>query len=149
MPPKGQHMPRASRRVTPVDQHIGKRIRIARLAAKISQEKLAAACGVSFQQVQKYENGLNRVGAGRLPIIARVLGVDVPYFFDGAPTPTKSGASRTASLSQQIINSVLSSPLGMRLNKAFAQIDDKDTQYRVVELVEQMSRRNKSHGVGG
>ena len=138
MQSRRQHMPRASRRVTPVDQYVGKRIRIARLAAKISQEKLAAACGVSFQQVQKYENGVNRVGAGRLPIFARVLGVDVRYFFDGAPTATKNGATRTASRSQQIIDSVLSSPLGMRLNKAFAQITDRDTQYRVVELVERM-----------
>ncbi len=80
-------------------------------------------------------------GAGRLPVIAKVLGVDVPYFFNGAngaPTPTKRDAGHPASSSQQIIESVLSSPLGMRLNKAFAQLDDKKKRHRLVELVEQI-----------
>ena len=108
MPPKGQRMPPQPRRVTALDQHVGNRIRIARLAARISQTLLADACGVSFQQVQKYENGLNRVGAGRLPVIAKVLGVEVPYFFEGmATTPAITKKSRATSAPQKIIESVL------------------------------------------
>jgi transcriptional regulator with XRE-family HTH domain len=145
MHPKEGHMPDSARRATSVDQHVGKRIRVARLAANISQDRLADACGVSFQQVQKYEKGINRVGAGRLLVIAKVLGVDVPYFFDGVPSQSVRGKSgrRTASPPRDIIGTVLASPLGMRLNKAFAQLDDTKAQHRVVELVEQMvARRN-------
>jgi transcriptional regulator with XRE-family HTH domain len=137
MPPK-RRIPAQPRRITALDKHVGARIRIARLAARMSQTTLADACGISFQQVQKYENGHNRVGAGRLPVIAKVLGVEIPYFFDGSATPTASKKDRTASGPQEIIEGVLTSSLGMRLAKAFARLDDKKARHRVVELVEQM-----------
>ena len=69
----------------PIDKHVGARIRARRIGLRVSQTKLGRAIGVTFQQVQKYETGTNRVGASNLLRIARALGVDVGYFFDGLP----------------------------------------------------------------
>src|ERR1700733_12124462 len=142
MPPKS-HRQAHPRQVTTLDKQIGARIRMARLAARMSQTVLADACGISFQQVQKYENGSDRVGAGRLPVIAPALGVELPYFFEGLATtrPTTKKSRGGSAGPQGIIEDVLRSRLGMRLNKAFAQLDDKKAQQRVVELVEQMVAR--------
>src|SRR5215210_2579342 len=73
---------------SPVDQHVGRRIRMRRTMIGLSQEKLGAALGLTFQQVQKYEKGTNRVGASRLLDIAGVLGVGVEYFYEGLPQVT-------------------------------------------------------------
>ena len=72
-------MPRTK---TPIDAHVGLRLRLARLQRRLSQEKLGASVGITFQQVQKYERGTNRIGAGRLYQFAEILGVDVSYFFE-------------------------------------------------------------------
>ena len=69
----------------PIDKHVGGRVRMQRMALGMSQEKLGDAIGLTFQQVQKYEKGANRISASRLQQIAHVLGVPVTYFFDGAP----------------------------------------------------------------
>lgn len=86
---KAKHQPRS---VTKADVEIGKKLRIARLGAKMSQAELGGALGISFQQVQKYEKGVNRIGASRLPQIASVLGVESSFFLDpirnGRDTPT-------------------------------------------------------------
>lgn len=70
-------------KVSPVDEHVGRRIRLLRGLRKYSQEKLAKALGITFQQVQKYERGTNRVGASRLYDLAQILDVPVGFFFDG------------------------------------------------------------------
>jgi transcriptional regulator with XRE-family HTH domain len=75
----------------PVDKHVGKRVRMRRLMLNMSQTALGEAVGVSFQQVQKYENGVNRIGASRLQHIARILGVPAAFLFDGAPGPQANG----------------------------------------------------------
>ncbi len=72
----------------PIDIHVGKRIRMRRLMLRMSQEKLADALGVTFQQIQKYEKGANRVGASRLQQIASALRVEVSFFFEGLPSPS-------------------------------------------------------------
>jgi ribosome-binding protein aMBF1 (putative translation factor) len=69
----------------PVDKHVGSRIRMRRLMLGMSQEKLADGLGLTFQQVQKYENGKNRIGAGRLQHISHILQIPVPFFFEGSP----------------------------------------------------------------
>ena len=74
----------AGRKIGAVDVHVGLRVRAARLVRHMSQEKLADALGVTFRQIQKYENGVNRIGTGRLHAMARLLGVPVTYFFEGA-----------------------------------------------------------------
>ena len=82
----------ATKRFGDVDGHVGRRIRERRLALGISQEKLGNALGISFQQIQKYEVGTNRVAAGRLWDIAKVLEVDVGYFFEGIERRAKRRA---------------------------------------------------------
>ncbi len=77
-------MPR--RNPNSLDIHVGRRVRMARLSAGFSQERLAKALQVSFQQVQKYEKGTNRIGASRLQQISQILQVPVSFFFDGAPS---------------------------------------------------------------
>ena len=69
----------------PIDRHVGSRVRMRRMLASVSQEKLGEALGLTFQQVQKYEKGANRISASRLQNIAKILGVPVSFFFEGAP----------------------------------------------------------------
>src|SRR6266478_9270897 len=69
----------------PIDRHVGNRVRMRRKMLSMSQTKLGDALGITFQQVQKYENGTNRIGASRLEQISHVLQVPVAFFFEGAP----------------------------------------------------------------
>src|ERR1022692_201214 len=71
----------------PTDVHVGSRVRMRRLMLEMSQEKLGDALGLTFQQVQKYEKGSNRISASRLHQMSRILQVPIPFFFEGAPTP--------------------------------------------------------------
>ncbi len=75
----------------PVDVHVGLRIRLRRKELGVSQEKLAEAIGLTFQQVQKYERGSNRISASRLLEFSKVLDVSIPYFFDEMPTHALAG----------------------------------------------------------
>jgi transcriptional regulator with XRE-family HTH domain len=113
------------------DRHIGKQVRLRRIALEMTQEKLADALGLTFQQIQKYEKGVNRIGAGRLLEIARVLEVDVTYFFDGLPDYT---ASTTAA--ESAFHLVASNPHGVKLIELFASVEDSTIQRSIVDLVE-------------
>ena len=73
----------------PIDIHVGSRIRLRRTMLGMSQEKLGESLGITFQQIQKYEKGTNRVGASRLQNIASILNVPVSFFFDDAPASTR------------------------------------------------------------
>ena len=123
-----------------IDAHIGGRVRLRRMAVGMSQEQLGAALGVTFQQVQKYEKGLNRIGAGRLYRISQVLGVPVAHFYEGLPhTNGAAPPSRTASAeadreSAEILN-FLSTQEGYSLTRAFARIEDGATRRRLLDLV--------------
>ncbi len=77
-----------------VDEHVGTRIRVRRMLLGMSQEKLGEGLGLTFQQIQKYENGVNRVSAGRLFQLSKILNVPVPYFFDNVPVDAASHARR-------------------------------------------------------
>src|ERR1043166_6180006 len=78
----------AKKAPNPIDKHVGSRVRMRRMMLGMSQEKLGNALGLTFQQVQKYEKGANRIGASRLQQLSLILQVPVSFFFDGAPTPT-------------------------------------------------------------
>lgn len=78
--------------ISPIDKHIGARVRQARMLVGMSQDKLGHALAISFQQVQKYENGTNRIGGSRMSQIATILRQPVGYFFDGAPGATNGVA---------------------------------------------------------
>ena len=115
----------------PVDKHVGSRIRMRRLMLGMSQEKLAEGLGLTFQQVQKYEKGRNRIGAGRLQHISHILQVPVPFFFDGAP--------HGEAPSPAYVSDLLATADGLALIKAFLQIKEPTLRQRIVELVREIA----------
>ncbi|GLS18413.1 transcriptional regulator [Labrys miyagiensis] len=124
----------------PIDQHVGSRVRIRRVLTGMSQEKLGEALGLTFQQVQKYEKGTNRIGASRLQHIASILGVTISFFFEGLPSETS--AARAQAMDESDTSHViefLSTTEGLQLNKAFARIKDPKVRRRVVDLVSTLS----------
>lgn len=100
----------------------------------MSQEHLGKSIGLTFQQIQKYEKGLNRIGAGRLYRIAMVLTVPVEYFFEGLPGAEDLSDTQTQERNRAI-QSFLVSPDGFSLCQAFLSIDDPATRRRIVDLV--------------
>ena len=124
------------KRPDPVDVEVGHRIRIERLSRGLSQTALANQLGVTFQQVQKYEKGVNRVGAGRLTKIAEVLGVSVSTFFSGKEV-LESEQSRTGDAASPL--KLLTVSGAFRLLRAYADIEDTNLRRSIVDLVEQIS----------
>jgi transcriptional regulator with XRE-family HTH domain len=127
------------KRPDPVDIEVGHRIRIERLSRGLSQTALATQLGVTFQQVQKYEKGVNRVGAGRLTKIAEVLGVQVGTFFSGkemleAEQPKHGGSSPLK---------LLTVSGAFRLLRAYADIEDTNLRRSIVDVVEQISTHRR------
>jgi transcriptional regulator with XRE-family HTH domain len=121
----------------PTDKHVGARVRMRRMMLSMSQEKLGDALGLTFQQVQKYEKGSNRIGASRLQHIAQILQVPVAFFFEGGPASEGSrGASETAWPSY--VSDFLATRDGLALAKAFMAINDKKLRRCIVALVEEI-----------
>jgi transcriptional regulator with XRE-family HTH domain len=118
----------------PIDRHVGARIRHKRMMLGISQEALGDALGVTFQQVQKYEKGMNRVGASRLQAIANFLEVPVSYFFDGA-----GGQSQRGSAGKDQVLDLIATREGIRLNRAFAAIKDVRVRAKIVSMLEALA----------
>ena len=107
-----------------VDQHVGMRIRLRRKAVGLSQDKLAEALGLTFQQVQKYERGLNRVSASKLYDIARTLRASIPYFFEGlASTETVNRADVSEPDSAEFLYDLVMTPEGLELAALFPRIE--------------------------
>jgi transcriptional regulator with XRE-family HTH domain len=129
------------KRPDPVDVEVGHRIRIERLARGLSQTALANQLGVTFQQVQKYEKGVNRVGAGRLTKIAEVLGVSVSTFFSGKEILESDQAKASGEDSPLRLLSVNGA---FRLLRAYADIEDTDLRRSLVDLVEHISANRQS-----
>jgi transcriptional regulator with XRE-family HTH domain len=123
----------ATKKPNPIDIHVGGRVRLRRMMLGMSQEKLGEQLGITFQQIQKYEKGTNRIGASRLQNIAGVLSVPVGFFFDGAPGPGDVAAPDSKSGSYVV--DFLSSSEGLQLNRAFVRIADARVRRRVVDLV--------------
>src|SRR5215469_1708156 len=110
------------------DQHVGARVRMRRKIVAMSQEKLGAALGLSFQQVQKYERGANRIGASRLQQISHILQVPVEFFFEGAPNASAPHGSNELSTAE--IDDFVSDSDGLRLIRAFMRIDNAAVRRR-------------------
>ena len=122
----------------PIDKHVGARVRMRRMMLGMSQEKLGDGLGVSFQQVQKYEKGTNRIGASRLQSISNILQVPAGFFFEGAPNmPGHTGNG--AATSPVYLTEFLASSDGLSLTKNFQSIKSAKLRRRIVELVEQMA----------
>jgi transcriptional regulator with XRE-family HTH domain len=130
----------AGKKPNPVDQHVGSRVRLRRMLLGMSQERLGESMGLTFQQVQKYEKGVNRIGASRLFQISKILDVPVQFFFEEAPhsdgraTPGMGEAD-----SEAFILEFLNSREGLELNRAFVKIADPKVRKSVVDLVRALS----------
>ena len=125
----------------PIDKHVGSRVRMRRMMLSMSQEKLGGALGLTFQQVQKYEKGTNRIGASRLQQISQILQVPVAFFFEGAPTfhPQEDGMSEAPS--PAYVSDFLATSDGLALTKAFMEIKQPKLRRRIVDLVEEIAGR--------
>lgn len=135
---------RNSRRANPMDVHVGGRVRMRRMLLGMSQEKLGEQLGLTFQQVQKYEKGVNRIGASRLFEMAKVLGVPVQFFYDQAPYsvggPSEAAAAGFAeSPSESYVVDFLATREGLELNKAFARISDPKVRKAICDLVRSLA----------
>jgi transcriptional regulator with XRE-family HTH domain len=120
----------------PIDIHVGSRVRLRRMMLGMSQEKLGESLGITFQQIQKYEKGTNRIGASRLQHIARVLSVPVSFFFEDAPgAPTEQPSGMAEPRSTHYVVDFLSSAEGLQLNKAFIRIKDSKLRRKIIDLV--------------
>ena len=123
----------------PIDIHVGSRIRLRRNMLGISQEKLGESLGITFQQIQKYEKGTNRVGASRLQAISSILGVPVSFFFDDAPGSDSGPARGMEDSSTTYVVDFLSSAEGLQLNRAFVKISDAKVRRKVLDLVKALA----------
>jgi transcriptional regulator with XRE-family HTH domain len=117
--------------------HVGKRLKMRRVMLNITQSNLGKRCGVTFQQIQKYESGFNRVSASRLQQVANLLDVPVSFFFDGLEASGGRKKNQPEDLAQQL----LSTRLGVELSKAFMTIEDGAMRRAIVNLVEQIANQ--------
>ena len=130
MPRNGPH---------PTDIHVGKRVRMRRLMLGMSQTELGDALRLTFQQVQKYEKGTNRIGAGRLARISEFLHVPLNFFFEGAPHLPGQDNLQTPAPFPHYVSDYLATSEGLQLTKAFMQISNPTLRRAIVNLVEQIA----------
>lgn len=123
----------------PIDVHVGSRVRLRRMLIGMSQEKLGEQLGLTFQQVQKYEKGSNRIGASRLYQIAQILGVPVQFFYDDMGTTSVSGQGFSEGEAGENVMDFVSSSEGLALNRAYAKITEPQLRRRILELVRSLS----------
>ena len=124
----------------PIDKHVGARLRMRRMLVGMSQEKLGDALRITFQQIQKYEKGANRIGASRLQELARILNVPPAYFFEGAPSGETPVAGFAEPGAGSYVVDFLSTSEGLQLNKAFALIRDPKVRRRILDLVASLAQ---------
>ena len=123
----------------PTDRHVGQRLCMRRLMLDMSQSNVADALGVTFQQVQKYEKGINRIGAGRLQTISTLLRVPISFFFEGAPQVPGQDDIKTSAPFPQHVSDYLASSDGIHLTEAFMRITNLKLRRSIVDLVEQIA----------
>ncbi len=120
-----------------IDKHVGARLRIRRMSIGMSQERLGEALGLTFQQVQKYEKGTNRIGASRLQQIGQIIGVPPAFFFEDMPVAIPAGSAQL-SLAEDDSGSLmdfLSSAEGLMMTKAFVRIKSSRVRRKIIDLV--------------
>ena len=129
----------ATKAPNPTDRHVGSRVRMRRMMLSMSQEKLGDALGLTFQQVQKYEKGTNRIGASRLQQISHILQVPVAFFFEGAPSLGETPGGMGEAPSPAYVSDFLATSDGLALTKAFMKIKEAKLRRRIVDLVQQIA----------
>jgi transcriptional regulator with XRE-family HTH domain len=132
-------MPRGA--LNPIDKHVGGRVRMGRRKLNMSQSDLGNALGLTFQQVQKYEKGSNRVSASRLQQLSKILQVPVPFFFEGAPASIGWPATEESAAAPfpSFVTEFLASSDGSDLVRAFTCIEEAKLRRAIVRLVEEIA----------
>ncbi|MES2905738.1 MAG: helix-turn-helix transcriptional regulator [Pseudomonadota bacterium] len=123
----------------PVDIQVGARVRMRRMLVGLSQEKLGEKIGLTFQQIQKYEKGTNRISASRMHQIADVLDVSVGYFFEGTSNGEDKNAEGFSEKSAPYMTDFLGTSDGLQLNKAFMRIKDQKVRRKIIDLVKSLA----------
>lgn len=131
----------------PVDKYVGSRVRMRRIMLGMSQEKLGEALGLTFQQIQKYEKGTNRVGASRIQQIAEVLQIPVSFLFEGGPTSLPGKENFGEGASPAYVSDFLATSEGLALTRAFTRIGDSKLRRSIVDLVEQIAARETTERI--
>lgn len=126
------------KQANPIDGHVGNRVRLRRMLVGMSQEKLGELLGLTFQQVQKYEKGVNRIGAGRLFHIAKILNVPIDYFYEDV-TDANSMPGFAEDQANPPVMEFLSTGDGLQLNLAFMRIKEARVRKRVLDLVKSLA----------
>jgi transcriptional regulator with XRE-family HTH domain len=128
-----------------VDRHVGARVRMQRMMLGMSQTDLGQrAGGITFQQIQKYENGVNRIGASRLHLISRALNVPIEFFYEGVPEEGGTGRGRSSAAAVPDVSTFLATSDAVDLMKAFVQIKDRGVRRRIVKLAEELAKGETS-----
>jgi transcriptional regulator with XRE-family HTH domain len=127
----------------PIDKYVGSRVRMRRIMLGMSQEKLGEALDLTFQQVQKYEKGTNRIGASRLQQISDILQVPVAFLFEGGPTGSMTAEGGTSAPSPAYVSDFLATSEGLCLTRAFTRISNAKLRRSIVDLVEQIAAREE------
>ena len=122
----------------PIDKHVGSRVRMRRMLLGMSQERLGEALKITFQQVQKYEKGTNRISASRLEQIANVLGVTISFFYEGAPVEAEAGGFAEGS-SPPYVADFIGSADGLQLMRSFMRIKDPRVRRTIVDHVKALA----------
>ncbi|WP_201829130.1 helix-turn-helix domain-containing protein [Microvirga zambiensis] len=125
-----------------IDKEIGSRVRMRRVSIGMSQEKLGDMLGLTFQQVQKYEKGMNRISVARLVEIARILGVDIDFFFDGIK-PTKGESGFADGGAPAYVADMMSTPEGLQLVRHFTGIKNSKVRKSIVQLVASLAAQDE------
>lgn len=127
------------KQANPVDARVGHRVRLRRMLMGMSQERLGELLGLTFQQVQKYEKGVNRIGAGRLFEIAGILSVPVSFFYEDAEAALTATPGFAEDDESGSVMEFISSGEGLQLTLAFMRIKDSKVRRRILDLVRELS----------
>lgn len=127
-----------------VDVHVGRRVRLRRKQLEMSQERLAEGLGLTFQQVQKYERGANRISASKLYEMSRILQVSVAYFFDGLDDPASPTGADYANAWTSVVEDLLAEPNGKQLAEAFLSIRRRSVRKGLADLAREIAANDRS-----
>lgn len=128
----------AAKPINPTDKHVGERVRMYRIKAAMSQEALGKQLGITFQQIQKYEKGSNRIGASRLQQISETLNIPVAALFQDLPGPKRN--SSADNLMNEFVE-FMGTSLGQRLVQGFMKIPDKSVRNNLTWLIESIAEK--------
>jgi transcriptional regulator with XRE-family HTH domain len=130
-------LPVPKKQANPIDAHVGNRVRLRRMLVGMSQERLGELLGLTFQQVQKYEKGVNRIAAGRLFEISGILGVPVSFFYEDIDGRRSVGFAEGGE--PPPVMEFVSSGEGLQLSLAFMRIEDPKVRRRILDLVRSLA----------